>query len=205
MLQMFFPIQTMDIQVIHKHFKKFVKVSPKNFHHGPKKCNGCIFHAKSMTVQSNTRDLVIDVDLQMSSSAILIYQNQDYKSIIENHCVNLYFYFIFFPKGKPTGKNMTWKKTLRVNNVLYYFAIAKLSLMPCKHIRELIKQVPKLLSLVSPKININLNFGFYLYPPIYRFFKCFRWLFLFQHTQFCIQLKNPLYLGTPCSIKLFIL
>ncbi len=43
---MFFPTQIVYSQVIHKHFKKPIKVSPENFYHGPRKSIGCIFHAK---------------------------------------------------------------------------------------------------------------------------------------------------------------
>jgi hypothetical protein len=43
---MFFPTPIVDIQIIHKHFKKSIKVGSKNFYHGPGECIGYIFHAK---------------------------------------------------------------------------------------------------------------------------------------------------------------
>jgi len=45
------------------------------------------FLQKGMTIQSNTPDLVINIDLWMSFSSILIRQNPNCKSRVENHCV----------------------------------------------------------------------------------------------------------------------
>jgi hypothetical protein len=44
------------------------------------------FMPKGMIIQSNTLDLVINIDLWMFFSAILIYQNPDCRFRIENHC-----------------------------------------------------------------------------------------------------------------------
>jgi hypothetical protein len=82
---MFFPIQIMDIQVIHKHFKKPIKIGPANFYHDPRERIGCIFHAKSMTIQLNSPNFVINTYLQMSSGAILICQNPNCRSKVENY------------------------------------------------------------------------------------------------------------------------
>jgi hypothetical protein len=54
---------------------------------------------KGTIVQSNILDLVINIDLWMSSNAILIYQNPDYKCRVENHCALPSYINTFSTKG----------------------------------------------------------------------------------------------------------
>ncbi len=67
-------------------FKNLSIYAPKTLVMVSKKVLVAFFMPKGMIVQLNGSTLVIKIDLRTSFGAILIYQNLDYKSNVENHC-----------------------------------------------------------------------------------------------------------------------
>jgi len=83
---MVLPIIVMDIDIIHKYFQNLVNLILEHIYHcAKKKILVAFFNPNGITFHSNNLDFMIIVVFRMFSLTILICQNPNYESNVENH------------------------------------------------------------------------------------------------------------------------